>query len=122
MSSSDEVVEVPPRTFDLDAARAARREAKGDVEPPTVTVDGVVYDLPAELPVGALSAFGAIFAVAGSDDGDRVNLEALGSLEEAASSLFGDTWPVLKAKNLSFEDLTALLDFALGAYGIDLPN
>lgn len=129
MSSSDEVVEVPAaasKTIDLDAARAARREAKGEAgDAPVVVLDGERYELPEELPVGALTAFGALFAVAGGADGEegtRVNLEALGSLEEAASSLFGAAWPKLKEKNLSFPDLSFLLEGALGAYGIDLPN
>jgi hypothetical protein len=133
VSEAAEVVEVPPaasKRIDLDAARAARAEAKRkaaeeagtSVEDPHVILGGERYDLAPELPVGALTAFGALFAVAGEDDDDRVNLEALGSLEEAASSLFGEAWPKLKGHGLSFEDLEVLLDGALGAYGIELPN
>lgn len=137
MSVEPEVVDVPAKaskSIDLDAARAARAEAKRqkaeetgeEFELPHVILGGERYDLAAELPVGALTAFGALFAVAAGDeddeDGTRVNLEALGSLEDAASSLFGDTWPKLKGHGLSFEDLEVLLDGALGAYGIELPN
>lgn len=126
-----EQIEVPPagrKTIDLDAARRARAEAKAEagetVEGPLVLIDGEELELPAELPVAALTAFGALFSVvAGTgDDDDRANLAALGTLEEAAASLFGETWPTLKAKGLSFPDLEYLLGEALSSYGISLPN
>ena len=55
---SDELVSVPARRIDLDAARRARAEARreaGEEElaPPVVVLDGVEYPLPPELPVGA---------------------------------------------------------------------
>lgn len=124
MSDAPETVEVGPRRIDLDAARRARAEARGVVEPPVVVLEGDEFPLPLELPMDALASFGALFAVAetGDEDADRVNLAALGSLEETASSLFGPAWPGLKAKGLSFEDLEELLKGSLAAYGISLPE
>lgn len=123
-AQSPETLEVGPRRIDLDAARKARAEARGVVGGPVVVLEGEEFELPAELPMGALASFGALFAVAanGDEDSDRVHLEALGSLEETASSLFGGAWGRLKEKGLSFPDLEVLLEGALAAYGINLPE
>lgn len=129
-----EVVDLPgakPREINLDAARKARAEARGDQAPPVVVVGGENIALPMELPSGALAAFGTLFAVAevaGSEDPTPEamarNLAALAGLEEAAESLFGEAWQRIKATpgGLSFEDVQYLLESALDVYGVSLPE
>jgi hypothetical protein len=60
---------IPPPTYDLDAARARRREAEARPAG-AITIGGDRYDLPAELPLGVLDTLGRL---TGGD------LEALGA-------------------------------------------
>ena len=133
---SAEVVDLPAATspaktkrIDLDAARRARAEARREagLEPPVVVIDGEDVELPVELPSGALTAFGALFAIGGdledeSPEAIGRNLRALAALEEAAAELFGPAWPKLKSHGLSTDDLEVLLGESLEVYGISLPE
>lgn len=102
------------RRIDLDAARRARDEKKG--EPPVVVFGGEEYELPRELPAEAVHAFGQL--VAGDPSGLVAGIEAL----------FGEAWTNLQAaakaagRALSFDDEIFLLEAALQEYGFDLPE
>lgn len=107
------------QTIDLDAARAARAEARrkaGKVGPPVVRLLGQEWPLPAELPAETAHAFGALAA------GDY---SALGPGMEA---LFGDSWEKLhqaakdSGEPLSLEDEAFLLEEAMDRYGMTLPE
>lgn len=108
------------RTIDLDAARAARAEARGDAPVPTVRIGGVDYPMPAELPAGALTAFGQIYAAADSDE-ETVQIAALSGMEDALETILGaETWAAVKGLGLSFDDYEVLLEGAFEVYGVSL--
>lgn len=124
-----DVVEVPPatspaktKTIDLDAARKARREARGDGgETPHVIIGGERIPLPEELPADALTAIGGLMIVGEGDEANELaKLGALAGLNEAAESFFGDAWPKIKAHGLSLDDLEVLLSGAFEVYGVNL--
>lgn len=96
------------RRIDLDAARKARAEQRG--EPPVVILGGAEYELPAELPAGVVTAFGMVMR------GD------VSQLDVALAELFGDRLAELKANRLSWDDEKELLDQTLNEYGFDLPE
>lgn len=116
---------VETRTIDLDAARRARREARGDQAPPHVVLDGERYELPPELPADALTRIGELVAVAdlaSTDDDVDGNLRALAGFQSAAGAIFGPAWDVLATKGLSLDDLAVLIEGALAIYGVNLPE
>jgi hypothetical protein len=81
------------RLIDLDAARAARAEAQGEV--PTVRFGGVDWKLPAELPWALAEA-----AASGRTE------DAMG----AVKSLLGEQWPEFVKLNPTIEDVRILLE------------
>lgn len=95
--------------IDLDAARAARREAQG--EPPTVTFGGETFNLPVELPFDI------------SEMGTRLN-EAQTSTEVAAAMrdtmkmLLADDYDRFMALRPSTQDLVVLVEGIPKEYGI----
>lgn len=96
------------RVIDLDAARAARAETRG--EPIVVRLGGKDYPLPAELPADVVTSFGMVMR------GD------VAALNDALVSLFGPELPAIKAVGLSWEDEKLLLEQTLELYGFDLPE
>lgn len=115
MSEAVAPVEENRKTIDLDAARRARAEARGDqiVE---VQLGGKKYRLPDELPAETVHAFGAL--IQGDYSGLGTGMEAL----------FGDKWDELHTdaraagQPLSLEDETFLLEQAFELYGMPLPE
>lgn len=109
----------PGQTIDLDAARAARAEARraaGKAGPPVVRLFGKDWPLPPEMPAETAHAFGCLAA------GDY---SALGPGMEA---LFGKAWAELHqaareaGDSLSLEDEAFLLEEAMERYGMALPE
>ena len=96
------------RVIDLDAARIARAETRG--EPIVVRLGGKDFELPPELPADVVTSFGMVM---------RGDVAALG---EALAALFGDELPSIKAARLSWEDEKLLLESTLELYGFDLPE
>lgn len=102
------------RRIDLDAARRARAEQRGD--PPVIILAGKEWTLPAELPADVVTSFGMVVR------GD------VAALEDAMTSLFAGQYPALKAAALetgtplSWEDEKYLLESVLQEYGFDLPE
>lgn len=78
--------------FDLDARRAARREAKG--ESFRLKFGGEVYNLPPELPVGIMSMF---------DDDDIEMMEII-------RRLLGDETDRILAAGLTMEDFLEIVE------------
>lgn len=95
------------RTIDLDAARGARAETRG--EAPKVRLLGKDYTLPDELPIDVVVGFGLV------QDGN------ISALQSTMILLFGeDVWAEINAAGLSFPDFMDLLYGALELYGFDL--
>lgn len=103
-----------PRRIDIGARRRARAEARD--EPAAVVVipgpDGdETFELPAELPLNILEAFGKITA------GDPAGFP------EAMAELFGDEqWAHIRTLGLSLDDLEVILEEGFDSFGIDAPN
>lgn len=93
--------------IDLDAARAARREVKE--ETPTAMFGGREFALPAELP------FGVFVSLAEMREDPEGSVEAMTHLLEA---LFGDEAQAFIDLGPSIEDIQALVEGSLGAYGL----
>lgn len=97
-----------PRTFDLDAYRAARQaEAAeaGEVAPPRITLGLHALELPAKLSIAFLGL---------SDDLDKGDVSAI---NRAMAMVFGDGWadqPVFEG--MDFAELLDVLRWALGLY------
>lgn len=127
-----DVVGVPPatspaksKTIDLDAARKARREARGDGgETPNVLIGGERIQLPEELPADALAAIGGLMILdAGGDANELAQLGALAGLTDACTAFFGDAYERIRAAapgGLSLDDLEVLLGGAFEVYGVNL--
>jgi hypothetical protein len=102
------------RKIDLDAARRARAETRG--EAPVIVLAGREWTLPAELPADVVTSFGMVVR------GD------VAALEDAMTALFAGQYPDLKAAALaagtplSWEDEKYLLESVLQEYGFDLPE
>lgn len=94
--------------IDLDAARAARREAKG--ESPVVKLNGKEYQLPVELPYEALECIRELN-----------NPEtAAGALVDITKALMGKNYEKIKSQ-LAFDDLEVFVGGALEEYGVTSP-
>lgn len=99
--------------IDLDAARAARREARAEIPP--IRFLGRLWPLPPELPADTIHAFGRLMA------GD------VSGLDEGMGALFaGGSWEAMKTAAreagdpLSIDDEVFLLEEACRAFGLDL--
>jgi hypothetical protein len=100
-------------TVDLDALRAARREAAG--EAPTVTFKQKTFQLPAELPFAVPEALMDI-AVA-TDSG---NSQAIAEgVSRALKALFGGDFVAFMDLGPSMQDVQELFPAVLGEYGMD---
>lgn len=88
------------RIIDLDAARAARAEKRGDAEPPRIRLEGTDWELPVEVPV----EFAVRFEV--------------GDLRGGLSALLGEDAAEI-IESLSVDDLEVLSDGIYEIYGLD---
>lgn len=98
------------KRIDLDARRAARAEKRGDTQPDVVAVGGDTYELPVELPVGVIDAFGR--ASSGDLSGFTDGVKAL-----VGDEAFGE---LMARHHLSMEDLEVILTAAMETYGVRL--
>lgn len=91
--------------FDLDAKRAARREALGD--PKVITWAGVDWELPVELPYEVL------------EQHRLLTLGDLGAVVGIVKALLGDEWDAfVAAKRPSMQDCDELVGAMLKLYGL----
>ncbi len=89
-------------SFDLDAARAARAEARG--EPPTVTFGGEEYVMPAELELEAAEHL------------------MFGRPTQFVKALLGEDWERFNANKPTLNDLKDLSDGLAVLYGFAEPG
>lgn len=94
--------------IDLNAARAARAEARKE-SPSTIVIGEDEYELPVEMPVALLEAFGRAQNGDGSGFTDGV-IALLGSRETYES--------LLEKHNLTMEDLVEVMEGAMASYGV----
>lgn len=102
------------KKLNLDAARAARREAMG--ETPSFVFGGREFALPAELPFAVVLDMREL----SSADGDTAAQAA--AIASVVKHLLGDEHDAFMALSPSIEDLEALIDGVLPEYGTDLPE
>lgn len=100
--------------IDLDAARAARREAAK--EQPTITLNGKTFTLPLELPLSLAEAFIGF----GDIQDDEVDMKIPGILAGVMRSLLGDQYESFMAEGPSLDDLMVILNGMKETYGVDL--
>lgn len=99
--------------IDLDQARAARREARG--EGPTVIIDGKELELPSELPFEVAEGLSGL-----SEESIRDNPAAsAGAVHRVLGALLGDASEEFMASKPSIDDVLALLDGLLKSYGME---
>jgi hypothetical protein len=108
-------------TIDLDAARAARREAKG--ESIAIRFGGEEFVLPPELPFDVAEHLGGIAAQSGdgklTDEQEaQRNAAVTTAMVGVMKALLGEQWDGFRKHQPSFDDLQVLLDGALNAYGM----
>lgn len=96
--------------IDLDKARAARREAKG--QGPQVIMGGVTYELAPEMPYGVLEAMREL------TKGDE---HAPGGLADVAKALLGEHYGAFLATEPSVDDLNDLIGGVMEEYGVSHP-
>lgn len=99
--------------IDLDAARAARREAAKEV--PSVVIGGKEIALPVEMPYGVSEA------MVGFDEKDiKKNPQAIKAVaENILRALLGDDYDTFLAARPSVEDLVALIGAIPEIYGVE---
>jgi len=97
--------------IDLDKARAARREAKGDG--PKVIFGGEEYELSPELPFGVLEAMRGLMT--GGDE------SAPGALVDLTRALLGEHYDAFKATDPTVDDLNELIGGVMEEYGVESP-
>lgn len=90
------------RVLDLDAARAARQEANGEV--PIVRFGGREFTLPVEMPWTVAEA------AAGGDGASALR---------AVRLLLGDQWVEFEALNPSVADVLEIIQGVAAIYGAD---
>lgn len=99
--------------INLDAARAARREA--EQEAPIVTLGGKDYELPVELPFEVAEHFAAL-AIA-KERKDEAAMAA--GVIQVVKSLLGDHFDSFMKSRPSIDDLLALVEGLTEAYGVE---
>lgn len=99
--------------IDLDAARAARREARG--ESPVLVVDGQELALPEELPFEAAELLGIL-----SPETVKENPTATADIvSKTLAILLGEAYEAFQKASPSINDVMVLLDGLLKAYGLE---
>ena len=135
-------------TFDLDKARAERREARGAA--PTITVGGTVYDLPVEFPLATLNPLlelnidlgtigtvlvgatngtydsnaevaGIVLGLLGADDETDGLPEVIDAVKGVIRTITGDElYQALADAGLTVHDLGELGGYVAKVYGVNL--
>lgn len=97
--------------LDLDARRAARREAAS--EPVSFTFGGETFDLPVEMPVAAIELVAGVDVEALSDE------QAVGLIVPILRALLGpEQWARFSTHSPTLEDVSDLSDYIWESYGI----
>lgn len=97
-----EVAPEPDRVIDLDQARAARAEARGDKEAPRIKLENRHWQLPAECPL------------------DFITEIEFGNFRQAFTHVFDEeVCEEFLAIKLSIDDFEVLAEGALAVYGVD---
>lgn len=99
--------------IDLDAARAARREAAG--ESPVIVLNGKEIALPAEIPFDAAARMGRMAKAVEAKDNDAL-MDDFGVWLKA---LLGPAYDEFMAAQPSVNDLMALAEGLVKAYGFE---
>lgn len=99
--------------IDLDAAKAARKEALKDAETPTVVFGGESFDLPFEMPFGVFMRLGEM-----KNDPDK----AMENMRWLVDTLFEAQADDFLKQNPSFDDVLYLVDALFDSYEVDLPE
>jgi hypothetical protein len=94
-------------TIDLDAVRAARREA--EAQAPSVKLGGKVFELPVELPFGVFLLLPEL----------RNEDTSVAAVSAVVRELFGEKHDEFMALGPSMEDLEALLNGVMEEYGLN---
>lgn len=103
------MTDTPTRNINLDAKRAARAEARKSDEnyqPPSITLGGITYELPAEMPVD----FAEHVAAGRFSDGFRALFDEMEDGDEKFASFM--------ANDLTVDDMKAFSDDLAGLYGV----
>lgn len=98
-------------TVDLDAARAARREAKN--EAPKVTFGGREFVMPIEMPFGVVVCLGRMAEAETAKDNGSISA----IIVEILKLLLGDEYDAFMALGPSEKDITALVNGIVTEYG-----
>lgn len=98
--------------IDLDAARAARREASGEPAP-TIFFSEKEFTLPLEIPFEVAERMGKMGAAAESNN----NLEVADGFRDVLRLLLGEQFDEFMSFRPSAQDLMALVDGVVKAYG-----
>lgn len=101
----------PRVAIDLDANKAARREAQG--EPPIVVFGGETFTLPIECPFTFIEDLDEIEQAEKSRDGGR----AATATKHLVESLLGDQYEAFMRHNPTMNDLESMVTGLLPAYG-----
>jgi hypothetical protein len=104
----------PARTIDLDAARKARTEKLGPA--PKIRLNGVDYELPAELPMEPI-----LQIADGLFDKSMADEDKPDAMRAALKALLGEHYEAIRVQ-LSAQDASTLLRGILDLYGTDLPE
>lgn len=99
--------------LDLDAMRAARREAQG--EAPIIRFGGHDFELPVELPFAVAEALASIGEAQKSEDQAAVTASLIGAMQ----AIIGIAdWPKFEAARPSMQDITELIQGIARLYGL----
>lgn len=99
--------------IDLDAARAARREANAEV--PVLVLNGQEHALPAELPFEVAELLSGLDPESVKTD-PAAAADRVGRILEA---MLGDAHEAFLASKPSIDDILALVDGLAEAYGLE---
>lgn len=102
------------RVVDLNKARAARYEARG--EGPKVVIGKVTLQCPTEVPFVVVEAFGKMEKAQKDND----SYASSTALTDAMRGLFGNQYDDLMLQDPSTEDMIDLINGVFELYGVDV--
>lgn len=101
-------------TLDLDAIRAARREAQG--EAPVIRFGGHDFVLPSELPFAVAEALANLGEAQKTEDQAAITASLIGAMK----AIIGIAdWPKFEAARPSMQDITELISGIARLYGLE---
>jgi hypothetical protein len=103
------------KKIDLNALRAARREASGEGPIVEFGDPAVEFTMPTELPFVVVEAVGRLNEA--GDDDEAQNRVASGMLGDIARALFGERYKEFLGLRPSAQDVVALIGAVAEAYG-----